>query len=302
MEDVMGEPRPAGARETAELALPRHVSTTDAATFIVRDAEARFVAQAVDLEAGSTAAESVHQARVALRRLRVSLRVFSDVLGERRATSLATEARWLFVILGRVRELQLLRMRLASHGLPAATLRMDRGVIDLALEAACASLTTAVASERYARFRQALHQAHAEPSSLRQERGRARKAIEARLRRWHRKARRHAKASPSTAAGQHALRKELKRLRYATELLASERSASASKVRSYLRRLAKLQDALGAAVDAHHACLLARRLKTSAALRESLTTQRATLRSALQPELARRLHWFVHKAPAWRDD
>jgi CHAD domain-containing protein len=275
------------------------MSMTDAAASVLREVETRFGDHARALEAGSTAAESVHQTRVALRRLRVALRVFGDVLGEGRTSSLAKSARWLFVRLGHVRELQLLCAQLPSYGLPAPTLRTDRAVVGAALESACGALTAALASTRYATFRQELHQAHLAPGSLREVRAGAGARVKAQLRRWHRKARQHARACPVTPADQHALRKELKRLRYAAELLQCQPSAPAKKLAPYLRRLAKLQDVLGALVDAHQACLLARRLQTSGLLRESLAAQRAELRTMLQPELTRRLHWFVHKRPVW---
>ncbi|MFM2415673.1 MAG: hypothetical protein RL385_396 [Pseudomonadota bacterium] len=297
MEEVMGEPTP--ARKTSSVAVPKEMSMTDAAASVLREAEARFGDRARALEAGSTAAESVHQARVALRRLRVTLRVFGDVLVEGHAPSLAKSARWLFVQLGHVRELQLLRAQLPTCALPAPTLRTDRAVIDAALASACTALSAALVSARYETFRHELRQAVVD-GTLRDVPEPARENVKAQLRRWHRKARRHAKACPVTPADQHALRKELKRLRYASELLFSQPSTPAGKVAPYLRRLAKLQDALGTLVDAHQACLLARRLQTSGLLREALAAQRAEVRATLQPEVTRRLHWFVHKRPAWQ--
>jgi CHAD domain-containing protein len=83
-----------------------------------RQAIAALVERLVEREAGVRQGddpEEVHQARVAVRRLRSVLRTFGDVLDPEWATPLRDELRWLGGLLGEVRDAEVLRDRLHAQ-------------------------------------------------------------------------------------------------------------------------------------------------------------------------------------------
>jgi CHAD domain-containing protein len=98
--------------------------------------------------------EGVHQARVATRRLRSHLSTFADVLRERPAARLAKELRWLGRTLGSVRDLDVLRERLAHAVRAIDPLARDDGLAllqraDEERQVATAGLDAVLGSTRY---------------------------------------------------------------------------------------------------------------------------------------------------------
>lgn len=115
--------------------------------------------------------EAVHQARVAVRRLRSDLRTFRDALEPSWADPLRDELKWLGRALAGVRDAEVLRERIRSGG---ARLRpQDREAVDRLLEGvdrrrddARAALLEGLRSERYVALLDALVEASNDPRVL----------------------------------------------------------------------------------------------------------------------------------------
>lgn len=208
------------------------------------------------LAAGAGTAEHVHQARVALRRLRVVLREFAplatpawDADGAWQAT--LTQA---FRRLGEVRDRQVLadlpaglQQALAENGLaqPATPAEAD--------DPAHAQL---VAAARDGQLQQTLvallaHAAQAPDDGEALRPKASREALQARVLGLHQRlakaATRWAELGPDA---RHSVRKRAKRLRYLLELAAPTLAKSQERVQHYLKRLARVQEALGSYNDA----------------------------------------------------
>jgi CHAD domain-containing protein len=204
----------------------------------------------VALRAG---ARVVHKTRVAVRRLRSTLRIFRDVFHPEQSSALDAELRWYAELLGAVRDCGVLAARLKDHiaQLPAQyvlgpvssyieeTLALDR-------QTAAAALSEGMSSDRYMQLLGTVRIWRTSPPLT--EAGEA-KAAEA----WNdvRKARRKAKKRLEQADGDaeklHRARKAMKRLRYAAELTKPAHHKSARVARNAKRlqtRLGEHQDAV----------------------------------------------------------
>lgn len=197
-------------------------------------------------------AEALHQARVALRRLRSAFSIFKSVIHGKIAAHLRDELRWLAAQLGEARNIDVLLDRARAHGWSihnrlekardAAYDRVDKALksprvrslmLDLAQWAAegdwlDSPQTAADRSERVSEF--------------------AASALD-RLRRRVKKDGRHlAKASD---AERHEVRKDAKKLRYATEFFRGLFTSKDRKKRykAFTDALEELQDQLGALND-----------------------------------------------------
>jgi CHAD domain-containing protein len=196
--------------------------------------------------------EAVHDTRVAVRRLRSTLRTFRPVLDRARTEPVRAELRWLAGLLGGVRDGDVLNERLAEAiaaepaelmvGPVAARIR-ER--LTAGTEQARRALTEAMDGERYAALMADVDAVSA-PVPVPHERLRAlaRKAL--------RRADRLLAVADGAAAGDrdvalHEARKAYKRARYAVEVLAP---AAGGAARRLTKRLTALQDVLGAHQDA----------------------------------------------------
>ncbi|QNK73234.1 CHAD domain-containing protein [Variovorax sp. PAMC28562] len=226
------------------------------------------LAHAFGNEAGvmrGTDSESVHQMRVGIRRLRSALRLFSTIIPT--PALLGGELRWLSAALGAARDAEVL----AGETLPALTADSDSDSDRTAavqwtslLRTASLSADThrsraaqALASPRYARLTLGLAAWLGCESWQSSSGKRARKALRQPLHalargavmRLHRKLRdtgkRLARATPEQ---RHRVRIAAKRLRYAIDSFQSLYPSKAA--HRYVRRLGKLQDALGQLNDA----------------------------------------------------
>jgi CHAD domain-containing protein len=125
-------------------AVVRRCLGTDVARLLSSDPVAR---QGDDIE-------GVHQARVAARRLRSHLSTFADVLRQAPTVRLSKDLRWLGRALGSVRDLDVLRERLAHAVKAIDPLARDDGLAllgraDEEREVATAALQVVFNSERY---------------------------------------------------------------------------------------------------------------------------------------------------------
>ena len=207
--------------------------------------------------AGMGEAEHVHQARVAMRRLRVALRELAALAPEGSANwaehSAALQAA--FAQLGQVRDVQVsadqpgLLRALTAHGLTQAKGKAH---------AQSAQAEAAMSAARGAALQQSLvallvHVAKPQAEGKALSAKATRQHLAARLQRQHRQlAKAAAQWSRLSPDERHTLRKRAKRQRYLSEFALPVMAGQAGATRAasrYLRRLAQLQEALGAYND-----------------------------------------------------
>lgn len=225
----------------------------------VRDAIAGLVERLAEREAGVRQGddpEDVHQARVAVRRLRSVLRTFGDVLEPEWATALRDELRWLGRLLGDVRDAEVLRDRLQSQaGWIAAE---DRPVVKRLIgrlnarrDRARARLIEQMTTDRYRSLVDALDAAAREPALLPEVAAvPADVALRPGLQKlWKRldAAIEQVVTEGATDEALHFVRIRSKRVRYAAEAVTSVFGKPA---RRFARAASALQDVLGEHQDA----------------------------------------------------
>jgi triphosphatase len=227
---------------------------------IFRDCFAQIAAN-MALVAGSDEPEGPHQLRVGLRRLRAAFLVFRDSLGAEALQPLSEEARRLGQVVGGLRDLDVLTGEVVAD---AADLGLDE-------EAHKALVAALEARRRAVRTRVRRELAAPEAVGFLFDLGRliegrgwlvpsdygqsarlatpigeiAAEMLDARLAKAEKRGRSIRRLD---AEGLHALRKELKKLRYAAEMLAP--LFSSKRVGGYLKALKSLQDAFGSLNDA----------------------------------------------------
>lgn len=249
------DPRTAGAFAYAPGATVETVARD-----VFRDCFAQITVN-LEVVAVRDAPEGPHQLRVGLRRLRSAFGVLGAQLGETAIVPLSDEARRLGQVVGRLRDLDVLIGEVVTD---AAALGLDAEARD--------ALTAALEARRD-KVRAEVRQELAEPQTVRfvfdlaeliETRGwldavdygqSARLAtpiadlaaglLDHRLKKVRRAGRHIERLDPEAL---HALRKQLKKLRYAVEILGPVYKAK--KLDAYLSTLKKLQDTFGALNDA----------------------------------------------------
>lgn len=208
---------------------------------------------------------AVHDARVAVRRLRSHLRTFAPVLDAAWASDLHERLRWLSGVLGESRDADVVVERIAEE---AANLRnVDRGRLDEVLQplredqaAARNRLSQALRDPRYLGLVDLLIAAANEPRVRSDARRAAAKVIPTLMkpvwRRFLEAAHRAHRGATDRAL--HRIRVRAKHLRYAAEVL---EPVAGSKARRFARHFSAVQEQLGAQHDA---------VMASAALRKHL--------------------------------
>lgn len=198
---------------------------------------------------GSTAPEPVHQARVALRQMRVAFSLVEDC-PHTAPSQVRPDLVVLFRALGAHRDADML------HSLMSSMLGERWAIWSASAPAfaGAASELTRHALVTEARYRQALNalrawcmlpQSTVAPGSKRWKRH-----VQHRLQRWHARLQADARGfNPTDVDAVHRLRKRLKRLRYALAFLQKQRATPT--IKAYLRELIPLQEALGDFNDAH---------------------------------------------------
>ncbi len=262
--------RPIPPRQLGAPHLSHTLSTADAITAItahLADVILHWSSQA----ATAATPEPVHQMRVAVRRLRSALALFRRAYADEAglcpwSDHLAAELRTLAARLGTARDWDVFTTQTAARIL--AALPADRRLDQLAAAAArkrtaaYAGLATYFASQDWTRLSVALallptHRPWS--ATIQPVRAYAAAALDRRLKHLL-----HPGADLSAIAPDqlHDIRKQAKRLRYATECLSPFFSDKAA--RKYLPRLEALQESLGAINDATVATTLARQLDSPA--------------------------------------
>jgi CHAD domain-containing protein len=224
---------------------------------IVRDAMARSYGKLVVNEPGlwlGRDPEAVHQARVAVRRLRSDLRTFEPFVETEWANDLRAELRWLGAELGTMRDLEVMRDRLRDHARRLTTAEAEsarRAVrrLDADREAARGELLATLGQTRYARLRHELDKSSLAPRCTSDARDPARAALAPVVRERWKKVRRAVKHLSSNPADEalHAVRIRAKRCRYAAE---AGVPAFGRPAVEFAKALAGVQDVLGEHQDA----------------------------------------------------
>lgn len=200
--------------------------------------------------------EGVHQARVATRRLRSDLRTLGELVDSTWASELGEELRWLASALGKVRDADVLGLRLQARldTLEPAERELGAVLLDRLHESrnldVCA-LDEAMASERYARLLDRLLTAARTPVLTEAAAGQAHAVLDTiAARAWRplekaaKRARHDGEAAPIDEI--HAVRIKAKRFRYAADAASLVEPAA----QRHARRIAALQDELGELNDA----------------------------------------------------
>ena len=202
--------------------------------------------------------EGLHQMRVALRRLRAAISLFSDMLPDPQSNALKAELKWIMGELGPARELDIFLKRVVK---PVAD-RKGPGIAVLSRELRKRRegvFARAQAAVESARFRALVFDTAAwieagdwtrNPDDL-SGRLRARPiapaAAEQLRRRWKAILKRGKRLEALDPQRRHKLRIQAKKLRYASEFFAGAfpRKKSARRRQNFVATLEKLQDALG---------------------------------------------------------
>ena len=253
-ETGMLEPAPE-PRFAGPAVLPAKATCAQALELVLRECAAQISAN-VEVVLALNVPEGPHQLRVGLRRLRSAIGLFRKVLGSPAAGQLGSEARWLGQEAGRLRDLQVITTSLvpgyeAERGRTAGLDRLTEALDEMA-EQSRTSLRDSLQSERAAAFLFDLVRFTESCGWLASAGDRQQERLGQRVdrfaaksldKRW-RKVRKTARHIETLSVEErHALRKELKKLRYAAEFF--EPLFRPSRVKPFLAALKRLQDVFG---------------------------------------------------------
>jgi CHAD domain-containing protein len=208
--------------------------------------------------------DSVHQMRVATRRLRAVLRTFGQVIPRADGEHLAAELQWLGRELGAARDAEVLAGHLRDTLRPTPP-ELLIGPVQARIQghyaprraAARASLIKALDEPRYHRLLAELDRVTAGPPRGPLAASKARRVLPAAVRRAYRQAKRrmrtarHTPDGPARDAALHQTRKSARRARYAAE---AATPAIGKKARKFAKQMKQVQSVLGD----HHDAVLAR--------------------------------------------
>jgi CHAD domain-containing protein len=208
--------------------------------------------------------DSVHQMRVATRRLRAVLRTFGQVIPRTDSEHLAGELQWLGRELGAARDSEVLAGHLRDSLRPTPP-ELLIGPVQARVQghfaplraAARGALMKALDSARYARLLAELDRVAAGPARGPLAGAPAREVLPAAVRRAYRQAKRrmrtarHTPDGPARDAALHQVRKSARRTRYAAE---AATPAIGKRARKFAKQMKHVQSVLGD----HHDAVLAR--------------------------------------------
>jgi CHAD domain-containing protein len=220
--------------------------------------------------------DSVHQMRVATRRLRSTLRSFGMIIDRSGAQRLGGELKWLGDVLGEARDAEVLAERMGANlrRMPAEQVvgpvqARVQGHFAPARATARDAVLAALDSQRYFSLLDELDRLLAEPPLTRRAAMPAADALPAAVRRGYRQARRRMRRARRAAVGEprdmalHQARKAAKRARYAGEAVTP---AIGKRAARFTRQMKKLQSVLGEHQDTVIARPVERELGMSAHL------------------------------------
>jgi CHAD domain-containing protein len=204
--------------------------------------------------------DSVHQMRVATRRLRAALRTFGLVIPDTDSQHLAGELQWLGRLLGQARDGEVLAGHL-QDSLRTIAPELLIGPVQARVQghyaprraAAHDELLAAFGSPRYARLLAELDRVTAGPARGPQATAPARDILPPTVRRAYRQAKRrirrarHTPAGPARDIALHQARKSARRARYAAE---AATPAAGPQARRFAQQMKRVQSVLGDHQDA----------------------------------------------------
>lgn len=242
---------------TTQPAGPRRLTSSSTAGDVVRAYLSAQVQALVSLDPKVRRAEpdSVHQMRVATRRLRSTLRSFGTVVSRADTEQLAGELQWLGGVLGEARDAEVQAARLDQHVQQTDTEQL-LGPVQARIQAhaaktrarTLAAVSAALKSARYDALLDSLDQLIANVPPGDEAGSPAGQALPAAALRSYRKTRRRMRTALRAPAGReqeaafHQARKGAKQTRYMAEAVAPALGAKASRL---ARRMKKLQAVLG---------------------------------------------------------
>jgi CHAD domain-containing protein len=264
---LSGEPVALTAvRHARPVPLASDVAAEAAAVAVLRECTAQVRANVTALRAGA-GSDAPHQLRIGLRRLRAALGLFRGVIGGSAADRLADDARWLAGEVGRLRDLDVMREDVVR---PEAAAHPDEpGFARLADalrtqgDRTRADLCRTLAGDRVQRFLidivaftecagwQAADRLNPDSAAAP---GARTVGIAALDRRWRKVVRMAKDIDRMDTEARHALRKELKKLRYGVEFLGP--LFRKARVAAFVTRLKALQEVFGTLNDAATAAAL----------------------------------------------
>lgn len=248
----------AAAVKAAPVALAPDVDVQSAFRMIARACLHQLVANQSMMLAGD--AEGLHQMRVALRRLRAAISLFSDMLSDPQTEVLKGEFKWITGALGPAREFEIFLKRAVE---PAADRERDEPGITLVSRELRQKREDALARARAAvespRFRDLALDTLAwietgdwmrnsdDAAGILRERPVAAVAAEQLRRRWKKILKGGKRLYTLDPQRRHRLRIQAKKLRYAAEFFATAfpRKKFIRRRKKFVARLERLQDALG---------------------------------------------------------
>lgn len=250
----------------AHIAPGRNASAGQAVTAYLRHQLGRL--RAADVAVRRAEPQGIHDLRVAVRRIRSTLRSFRSVIGRGRAIAVGGELRWLSDLLGEARDAEVLYRRVLTEldatptdlvlgPVHAEVDRLtERGVADTR-----AAVRAALAGPRYLSLLSALDALVADPEPRGKAAAPARLVLPALVAKAYRRTRKAARAvdravpGPDRDAALHKVRRTAKRLRYASEVAVPVLGKPADRMR---KRAKALSGVLG---DQHDLVLLRPRLR-----------------------------------------
>jgi len=236
---------------------PRELGSSSTAGDVVR---AYLSAQveallAIDPKVRRAQPDSVHQMRVATRRLRSTLRSFGTVVNRADTEHLASELQWLSGVLGEARDAEVQAARLDQH-VQQTDIEQLLGPVQARIQAYSAktraesleAVAAALKSARYEALLDELDQLIADPPAGAEASLPAGKALPAAAFRSYRRTRRRMRRALLASTGReqesalHQARKGAKQTRYAAEAVSLVLGMEAARL---ARRMKKLQSVLG---------------------------------------------------------
>jgi CHAD domain-containing protein len=199
--------------------------------------------------------DSVHQMRVATRRLRATLRSFGTVIPRPATEKLAGELKWLGGLLGEARDGEVLPRHLLAS-LETVPVELLIGPVQARVQGHFAPLRAAAREQvvkafdsvRYAKLLANLDRVAHDPPRGPQAGAPARDVLPAAVRKAYRQAKRRMRRARQAPVGQardvalHEARKSARRARYAAE---AARPASGKPARTFARQMKKVQSVVG---------------------------------------------------------
>lgn len=263
--------RPAGQRTGRTLSLSSPAGNVITAYV----AEQIGAMKALDPAARRDEPDAVHQMRIAVRKLRSTLRTFGKLIWHDDVRSVADELKWLGSELGGARDAEVLLGHLRSE-VDALPTELVLGPVQARIQGHFAhvsaeakeTLTKALRSKRYFRLLDRLDALAGRPALTRAAAKPAGTVLPAAVRRSYRRTARRMDRAERTPAGRkqdaalHAARRAAKRTRFAAEAVAPAFGQPATR---FARRLKKIQSTLGDHQDSVIARQVERELAIAAA-------------------------------------